>query len=68
LAEVEATVCLERRESRGSHYREDFPNQDDKNWLRSVIVKNVGDKPQLRTIVLDPTWQNKGDEKFKHWA
>jgi len=31
-------------------------------------VKNVGDKPQLRTIVLDPTWQNKGDEKFKHWA
>ena len=68
LAEVEAHVCLERRESRGSHYREDFPNQDDKNWLRSVIVKNVGDKPQLRTIVLDPTWQNKGDEKFKHWA
>jgi fumarate reductase (CoM/CoB) subunit A len=68
LAEVEATVCLERRESRGSHYREDFPNQDDKNWLRSVIVKKVGDRPQFRTIVLDPTWQNKGDEKFKHWA
>jgi len=68
LAEVEATVCLERRESRGSHCREDFPNQDDKNWLRSVIVQNVDDRPRLRTIVLDPAWQNKGDEKFKHWA
>jgi fumarate reductase (CoM/CoB) subunit A len=68
LAEVEANVCLERRESRGSHYREDFPNQDDKNWLRSVIVKKMDDKPQLRTIALDPTWQNRGDEKFKRWA
>jgi len=68
LAEVEANVCLERKESRGSHYREDFPNQDDKNWLKSVVVKKVGDTPQLRTIVLDPTWQNRGDEKFKHWA
>jgi L-aspartate oxidase len=68
LAEVEAHICLERTESRGSHYREDFPNQDDKNWLRSIVVKNVGDKPQLRTIVLDPTWQNRGDEKLKHWA
>jgi fumarate reductase (CoM/CoB) subunit A len=68
LSEVEARVCLERKESRGSHYREDFPNQDDKNWVRSVVVKNLGDRPQVRTVVLDPTWQNRGDEKFKHWA
>jgi len=68
LAEVEAAVCLERTESRGSHYREDFSDQDDTHWVKSVVVKNVNGKPRLRTLVLDPTWQNRGDEKFKHWA
>jgi len=51
-----------------SLYREDFPNRDVKNWLRSVIVKNVDGRSRLGTIVLHRTWQNKGDEKFKHWA
>jgi len=68
LAELEANVCLKRTESRGPHYREDFPFQDDRNWLKSITVKKVGGRPQLDTVTLDPTWESKGDEKMGYWA
>jgi succinate dehydrogenase/fumarate reductase flavoprotein subunit len=68
LAELEGSICLERTESRGPHYREDFPEQDDRNWLKTIIVKRTGDKFQLNTIVLDPTWKNKGDDKVRMWG
>ena len=36
---------LKRTESRGSHYREDFPARDDQNWLKRTLAywKNPGD-------------------------
>lgn len=30
--------ALNRTESRGSHYREDFPKRDDKNWLNRTLA------------------------------
>jgi succinate dehydrogenase / fumarate reductase flavoprotein subunit len=33
LAEVTVITCRERRESRGAHLREDFPNRDDKEFM-----------------------------------
>lgn len=68
LARLEAAVCLERTESRGSHYREDFPCQDDKNWLKSITVKEVSGKLRLDTVAFDPTWENKGDVMGKDWG
>ena len=29
-----------RTESRGVHYREDFPDTDNDNWLQEIIVKH----------------------------
>jgi len=31
--------ALERKESRGAHYRDDFSDKDDKNWLCHSVVK-----------------------------
>lgn len=32
------SACLLRDESRGAHYRKDFPKRDDSRWLRPVLV------------------------------
>jgi fumarate reductase (CoM/CoB) subunit A len=34
-----AHAALSRRESRGSHYRSDFPLSDDKEWLRNIVLR-----------------------------
>jgi succinate dehydrogenase / fumarate reductase flavoprotein subunit len=38
VGEVIALSALQRRESRGSHYREDFPIRDDENWLKHTFA------------------------------
>ena len=68
LAELEANICLMRTESRGPHYREDFPKPDDKNWLKSITARKVKGKLQLGTIALDPSWQSKDEGGVRDWG
>jgi succinate dehydrogenase / fumarate reductase flavoprotein subunit len=38
VAEVIAECALNRKESRGGHSREDYPDRDDVNWLKHTLV------------------------------
>ncbi len=40
LLESSVRSALMRTESRGVHYREDFPDTDNDNWLQEIIVKH----------------------------
>jgi len=39
LAEVVCQAALLRDESRGSHYRTDYPTEDNERWLRNIEVR-----------------------------
>jgi len=47
LAEVIAMGALYRKESRGAHFREDFPARDDKQFLVHTLVRHTEDVPQI---------------------
>ncbi len=48
-AEFTTKAALMREESRGQHYREDFPNRDDKNWLKWIVLQEKDGVPRLST-------------------
>ncbi len=40
---MSAKAAVERRESRGAHYRVDYPKRDDKDWLKHSLALRHGD-------------------------
>ena len=49
LAITIAHGALQRTESRGSHYREDYPGRNDENWLKRTLATwpSGADLPRL---------------------
>ncbi len=49
VSESIARAALARQESRGAHYRADFPAEDNEKWLRSIFVRQEGGDIELET-------------------
>lgn len=47
LCEVIILGALARRETRGSHYRLDYPDRNDKEWLKHTLVTLKDGRPNL---------------------
>ena len=47
LAEVIALGALRRDESRGAHYKPEFPHRNDKDWLKTTMAAWTPDGPKL---------------------
>jgi succinate dehydrogenase / fumarate reductase flavoprotein subunit len=53
VGEMMAAAALSRTESRGAHYRTDFPREDDANWLRETVVQDFGGKLTVTSQPVD---------------
>ncbi|MCK4512178.1 FAD-binding protein [bacterium] len=66
VIEISARTALARTESRGVHYREDFPDTDNERWLKEVIVRQKGDVAELDDRPVRITSLTPPDEKIPY--
>ena len=64
LAEVVAYCALLRRESRGAHYRLDYPKRDDENWLKHSLAYKTADGVKVDYIPVTITKWKPVERKY----
>ncbi|MBW1803263.1 MAG: FAD-binding protein, partial [Deltaproteobacteria bacterium] len=52
IAELMLKASLMRTESRTTHFREDYPERDDKNWMKWIVVSRENGEITLKTVPL----------------
>lgn len=55
VAQMMALSALHRTESRGAHYRIDYPHEDNSNWLRETVAQEINGKFEIgsQPVALD---------------
>lgn len=63
-AEMILRASLFRTESRGWHFREDYPNRDDENWLAWNQIRQGSRGMELTKVNVPEGWRPKGPVKM----
>jgi len=64
-AEMKLRAGLARKESRGYHYRADYPFRDDKNFLCYIALqKGSGDSMTVSKIDIKDEWKGDLTQKY----
>lgn len=67
FSEVIVAGGLARTESRGAHYRTDFPKRDDENWMTHTLAhKNGDDVPVLSYKSVNIDWEKYPPQERKY--
>jgi L-aspartate oxidase len=69
VAEVIIRAATLRTESRGSHYRADYPERNDAQWLTNIFASRDDGKLRLQTRRIDRDWSAQpGDLRILPWG
>lgn len=71
VGEIIAKAANMRTESRGSHYRNDYPGRDDDNWLTNIFVTLKDDTLNLskQWVCENSGWTDQADDvRIKPWG
>ena len=71
LARVITLGALNRNESRGAHYKPDFPERDDENFMKTTIAEYSEEAPVLSyepvdVSLVEPRKRDYSSKKAKH--
>jgi succinate dehydrogenase / fumarate reductase flavoprotein subunit len=67
FSDVIVAGAIERKESRGAHYRTDYPKRDDDQWLKHTLAhRRPGDKPALSYKQVQIDWEKYPPQERKY--
>ncbi|MFN2197179.1 MAG: FAD-binding protein [Anaerolineales bacterium] len=66
FSELIVAGALEREESRGAHFRTDFPKRDDQDWLKHTMAYRTADGPELRYKPVNIDWEKYPPQERKY--
>jgi succinate dehydrogenase / fumarate reductase flavoprotein subunit len=66
FSEVIVASALERTESRGAHYRTDYPKRNDEEWLKHTLAHRSDDGPQISYKPVYIDWERFPPQERKY--
>jgi len=66
FSEVIVASGMARTESRGAHYRMDYPSRDDENWLKHSMAHKEEDEPKLSYKSVNIDWEKFPPQERKY--